>query len=95
MSYFIYDFFAMYHVYLARKEAKDSEKLCQETSLSQPMRLDNTDASKDDCELLNSTSNPISIGNNLNLNCDKNRKSISSEDISGVSMKSISKTKPR
>jgi len=98
-SYFIYDFFAMYHVYLARKDAKASENLCQETSMSQPMRLDKTDAKKDDCELINSTSNPndnvVSVNRNVNSNCDKNRKSISSEDISGVSMNGISTKKPR
>ena len=99
MSYFIYDFFAMYHVYLARKDAKASDNLCQETSLSQPMRLDKLDASKEDCELITSTSNPndnlVSLSKSVNSNCDKNRKSISSEDISGVSMNGISKTKPR
>ena len=44
-SYFIYDFFAMFHVYLARKQEKsDANSFCSDPTLSQTLNSNNTDA---------------------------------------------------
>ena len=101
-SYFVYDFFAMYHVYLARKEEKtELNSTKRETSLSQTMRLHTT---KDNNELINTTlksnrndddSVPDANSSSSNLICDNNRKSISGEIIGDVSMNAVSNAKPR
>jgi len=99
MSYFVYDFFAMYHVYLARKETtNDNSKAAtiNQENLSQTTKLEKTvDEENFSNELKNSTSNHnstngdnsilSSVNKNIqNSDCDNNRKSISDE-ISGVS----------
>lgn len=99
MSYFVYDFFAMYHVYLARKETtNDNSKAAtiNQENLSQTTKLEKTvDEENFSNELKNSISNHnstngdnsilSSVNKNIqNSDCDKNRKSISDE-ISGVS----------
>ena len=66
MSYFVYDFFAMYHVYLARKNTtKISDNNCdaannvnqENLNLSQTTRLEKSlDANHDTNELINSIS---------------------------------------
>ena len=73
MSYFIYDFFAMYHVYLARKDTTqisdnnfDAANVNQEKlNLSHTMRLDKSlDANHGTTELTNSISTHHTNGDN-------------------------------
>ena len=107
-SYFIYDFFAMFHVYLARKQEKsDSNSFCSDPTLSQTLNSNNTDYidvhAKNSCtdnnELINSkliTNDDATstLSNISNSKCDTQHKSIN-DDINSVTMKTISNTKPR
>ena len=103
-SYFIYDFFAMFHVYLARKQEKsDSNSFCSDPTLSQTLNSNNTDA-KNSCTDQNELNNSKLITNDFdatstlsnisNSKCDTQHKSING-DINSVTMKTISNTKPR
>jgi len=106
-SYFIYDFFAMFHVYLARKQEKsDSNSFCSDPTLSQTLNSNNTDYidvhAKNSCtdnnELINSkliTNDDATstLSNISNSKCDTQHKSIN-DDINSVTMKTISNTKP-
>ena len=107
-SYFIYDFFAMFHVYLARKQEKsDANSFCSDPTLSQTLNSNNTDYidvhAKNSCtdnnELINSkliTNDDATstLSNISNSKCDTQHKSIN-DDINSVTMKTISNTKPR
>ena len=102
-SYFIYDFFAMFHVYLARKQEKsDANSFCSDPTLSQTLNSNNTDAKNsctDNNELINSklitNDDATSTSSNIsNSKCDTQHKSIN-DDINSVTMKTISNTKPR
>ena len=101
MSYFIYDFFAMYHVYLAKNDPTAAIIPYRETNHSQTIKLHKRDVDKDSLkrnDLITSTSkttdNAVPSSSMMNSNCDKSRKSIT-EDINGVSMNVISKTNLR
>ena len=102
-SYFIYDFFAMFHVYLARKQEKsDANSFCSDATLSQTLNSNDTDAKNsctDNNELINSklitNDDATSTSSNIsNSKCDTQHKSIN-DDINSVTMKTISTTKPR
>lgn len=101
MSYFIYDFFAMYHVYLAQLDANETINPYRETKLSQTIKLHRTDVDKDsfnEKELITSIAKPndnaVPASSMLNSNCDKSPESITG-DMNGASTNVITKNNRR
>ena len=97
MSYFIYDFFAMYHVYLARNDANLTRIVYREGDYSHKIKRHKSDVDKNDASErkvitsdVKSTENVASSGEILMSNCDKNGESIT-ENTNGISTTVISR----